>query len=808
MIKIIPLIITIAVSITQATLLPFPSPLPKVAQSYDTILKKTWDGIKKRNVDPFTIKAIHRPKSELPKDFVSEGIGYGMILALYSNDQEYFNKIWDAGEQYLWGGKFYNWRANEAGSVEAVNGVGAATDAEQDIALCLIFADLLVKRNTWQAHKSPKGVTYAERAQAILNSMWESMIDKGKYLAPGSGWGGEAFVNPGYFAPAFYRVFDEFEPGKHNWKGLIDQCYLTISKSPGYAKGFIPDWIKPTGEFAGDKLGYNSYASGQFMYKDAIRTYWRLATDYLWYGEPQAKTFCKNALNSLKWDAEKSNFFQMDGSAVTDTFRLSNGALRNRTEHSHLTTGMWACAAMAAGGPDSAEAFSDELLKYYEGEDYWGKSSSTDQEDTLHNELYFDQFLAWFGASMISGVFTNLWEDLKDPDPTLILAFENTPTIIPYDINADEEPLRVKTTFNKTARWSVSITNMEIDSIATIYSGSGSQIDLAWYGTGNAGAIMPQGYYMVTVTAKGLGTPVTKKVWLGKVRGLKNGNYVCIDDFSDGDLKPYIGNIWQSYLDSYEGKQGKSTVEKFAVENNNGTEELHWSVKLNGSSVLGFNPYAALEWNCEKEGNKGLPGLDTFVIQMSATSDTKISVQLVTSDISDHNFFEDSIQVSSGVKEYRLGIKHFKTRWGGGPASPDLSKLTAIRFQIQDVDNTQKEFTVRKLSIRGNLGQIYTDPPQYVPAPDPEISVRFSKMKAQVKVAPVIKNSVLRAELGKMYKNSMFSLVNCAGRVAFKGLSGENGQITVPMNSMLSGVYILTIQNGRKRDAIYLNYCR
>ena len=33
--------------------------------------------------------------------------------------------------------------------------------------------------------------------------------------------------------------------------------------------------------------------------------------------------------------------------------------------------------------------------------DYWGKASDTAFEDTLHNEMYFDQFLARF-ASLIS----------------------------------------------------------------------------------------------------------------------------------------------------------------------------------------------------------------------------------------------------------------------------------------------------------------------------------------------------------------------------------------------------------------------
>ena len=29
-------------------------------------------------------------------------------------------------------------------------------------------------------------------------------------------------------------------------------------------------------------------------------------------------------------------------------------------------------------------------------------------EDIAHNELYFDQFLAWFGASLMSGYFVDL----------------------------------------------------------------------------------------------------------------------------------------------------------------------------------------------------------------------------------------------------------------------------------------------------------------------------------------------------------------------------------------------------------------
>ncbi|MCX7726556.1 MAG: hypothetical protein N2053_06875, partial [Chitinispirillaceae bacterium] len=56
--------IIIAYSPSSATLLPFPSSLPSVSYNYDTILLKTWEGIKKRLIDPYNIPLVHRPRSE------------------------------------------------------------------------------------------------------------------------------------------------------------------------------------------------------------------------------------------------------------------------------------------------------------------------------------------------------------------------------------------------------------------------------------------------------------------------------------------------------------------------------------------------------------------------------------------------------------------------------------------------------------------------------------------------------------------------------------------------------------------------
>ena len=55
--------------------------------------------------------------------------------------------------------------------------------------------------------------------------------------------------------------------------------------------------------------------------------------------------------------------------------------------------------------------------KFYEGGDYFGlaKDTSAALEDTLHNEMYFDQFLAWFGTSLMSGTFVNVIDAIDNP---------------------------------------------------------------------------------------------------------------------------------------------------------------------------------------------------------------------------------------------------------------------------------------------------------------------------------------------------------------------------------------------------------
>ena len=429
------LVALLVVAIPALAVHDIPNSLPKVsAEQWRPILDATWSGIKKRNIDAYSTGMIHRPKSETPGDAVSEGVGYGMLLALYSNDQATFNRIWEGGNKNLWGGCYYNWRRSPTGTIET----GAATDAEEDVALSLIFAAKLVEAKKWNAYSDASGKnlgTYAEHAQKILNCMWStSQIVGNGILAPGSGWGGYDFVNPGYFSPASYRIFKDFDSNtQHNWDAVINQSYTTLSGSPAYAQGMVPDWCTPAGAFTSPQ-GYNPYLGGRAFFKDAIRILWRVALDAIWFDEPRAKTFLAKSLEFLesKGGAPAANFYQLEGDSLgvlvpeadkwTDFNDKKNlDTWRYRREHSHLTIGMWATAAMAVGTDSQKKSFSKEMSLYYENDadaDFFGKILDTNPavlEDTLHNEMYFDQFLGWFGTAVMAGVFSNIVDDIDNP---------------------------------------------------------------------------------------------------------------------------------------------------------------------------------------------------------------------------------------------------------------------------------------------------------------------------------------------------------------------------------------------------------
>jgi endo-1,4-beta-D-glucanase Y len=809
--------------------------MPKVSAPYDTVLLKTWQGIKKRNVDAYNTGLVHRPKSNMPGDAVSEGVSYGMFLALYSNDQAYFNKIWDAGEKYMWTasgswgnpGNYYDWRVNESGGNRV--GTGPASDAEQDIALLLIFADKLVERGIWKSYTSSKGATYSARAKDILGTIRASMIDQGKYLLPGH-WGGDPDIkNPGYFAPASYRVFAEYDSAnKSAWMALVDGSYELIAKSPGYGKGLVPDWFTMSGGTT-NGAGYNAFFRGDALYRDAIRVYWRLATDYIWYKEPRAKAFLDKAMTFIDGlgGAPAANFFDMTGSLLPadSTEVLGDGIKvnieRKRREHSHLTVGMWAAAAMGAGGPAMAESYSEELLKFYKtGTDFWGYVKDPDggTEDTLHNEMYFDQFLAWFGASVLGGVFTNVWDDLRDGVPTGPPEWKTRPALNTRDIDASKEPLRVGASFSRTVRWTVTIKHDTTGREVSL-SGNSDSVNVTWYGLSQTGDYMPQGLYTLTVSGAGINDIYTVKVWLGKPFAkvnLMEGKRLLVDDFADGDLIPYIGKEWTSFYDSDFGQAGASTATLSVKKESDGKEWLSWAYKLDAGN-LGFEPYAGLDWSCKTADGKALDitGVDTLIFKAkTASGSLSVSVQLVSADFNfpgEYQYFSDSIVFTASSKDFVLPLKNFSQRRDGNgkEMATTLKTLTSIRFQVQEktgTPGTTGTLMLERMYFAGKVSNLYTPPPEppaYVPPTvsledededdDPPIigvAYRDARSKYTIKRSA---NAVMITLPANM-SGASAALIDIRGRAVMRLDVRQDGRVSVPLNAVARGLYFVDIR--------------
>jgi len=846
------LILIVAASSFAQNILYYSS-MPRVSESYDSILLRTWDGVKKRNVNAFPARMVHRPKSEYPGDAVSEGISYGMYLALYSNDRAAFDSIWNAGERHMWnsGGGFYDWHKNSTGGTgQSAHPNGPASDADQDIALLLIFADELVKAGIWRGgFTSTRGATYAQRARALLETIRNTMINRvgsgnyrGTYLLPG-GWGepGETggTINPGYFAPAFYRIFAEYEP-EHaaTWNALVATSYDLIERSPGYARGLLPDWCTIQGTSTGG-AGYNAYFAGDAMYRDAIRVYWRLAKDYLWYGEPRAKAFLDNAMKFIesKGGPDAVNFYQMDGSLLPedDVERLAGGTItRSRREHSHLTAGMWASAAIGTGDMALAEIYSAKLREFYEGGDYWGKAvdptggrfigtgsivnphgngqipfevNANVPEDTLRNEMYFDQFLAWFGAALLGGVTTNVWEDLKSGIPTGPPAWKvRPPALLPnWDINASEQPFRLGASFTRAMRWTFELKHTETGEVKT-FSDNSDTVNVVWYGLNDANGYMTRGFYDLTITVPGL-EAYKAQVWLGRpwagsIPNLREGNRLIVDDFADGDLIPYIGNSWKTYSD---GQNSVAEMKPRAASGNT-SGQLEWDYEIRDGAP---HPFIALDWDCR---TIDLTGVDSIVIvaRSRSVSSLTVPVHLIdTDDPNNYRYFADEITLTTTMRAHglRLSSANFRQRYDGNDKNFNtvISALLGIRFHMQkdylpEGPSRSDAIIIERMYLVGPnnvLSRIYTPPPPppdyMAPTGDPWISVAHrANMAARYSIKR--SGSTVRITLPGNMAGANAVVVDVKGRVVRRMSVSSNGRLDINARELAKGMYFVEVK--------------
>jgi endo-1,4-beta-D-glucanase Y len=211
---------------------------------------------------------------------VSEGIGYGMLLATNNDDQPLFDKLWKFYTDHYDKNGLMNW-SMDACTAPGNNNANAATDGDLDAAMGLVLAD-----KKWGG--------YTSKAQELIGKIKKFETDTCSngmvLLRPGDNWGGctdsatKGKTNPSYFAPGYYRVFATVDTANAAfWKQLATDSYTLLAKYQTAMNGLVPEWGFSDGSIESSTYDYN-----------ACRTPWRIAMDYMWFCTAEAKTVLQN----------------------------------------------------------------------------------------------------------------------------------------------------------------------------------------------------------------------------------------------------------------------------------------------------------------------------------------------------------------------------------------------------------------------------------------------------------------------------------------------------------------------------------
>jgi endo-1,4-beta-D-glucanase Y len=212
---------------------------------------------------------------------VSEGIGYGMLLAAYAADKALLDGLWAYYKANANGNGLMNWKI---GGCSGVSGSGGATDADEDAAMAL-----LVAKCQWPSATSP--YNYNTEATNLITAIGNKEVVSGSgQVINGDGWGTtNTCRNPSYFAPAYYRLFAGQVSGQSSlWNNAANASYTLLNANVNSSTGLVSNWSDNNGI----TNACNGGNSGWYSY-DACRNPWRMATDYIWNGTSAAQSnFC------------------------------------------------------------------------------------------------------------------------------------------------------------------------------------------------------------------------------------------------------------------------------------------------------------------------------------------------------------------------------------------------------------------------------------------------------------------------------------------------------------------------------------
>lgn len=297
-------------------------------------------------------------------DVRSEGMSYGMMIAVQLDKKEEFDRLWKWAKTYMYQSDgpfqgYFAWHCTTDGEQLDAN---PASDGEEWFATALLFASA-----RWG--NGEEIFDYQRQAQEILDTMLHKgennvatpMFDvehKQIVFVPMVGRV-SSFTDPSYHLPAYYELWARWaERDNDFWTEAAQVSRQFFRKTAHPQTGLMPDYA----DFDGTPYGTDDHKDFRF---DAWRTLSNVAVDYAWFAADP-------------WQVEQSDrildFLASQGiDSYANQFTLDGTPLSG--DHSTGLVSMAAVAALAAD-PEIGKPFVQELWdaqipsgkwRYYDG---------------------------------------------------------------------------------------------------------------------------------------------------------------------------------------------------------------------------------------------------------------------------------------------------------------------------------------------------------------------------------------------------------------------------------------------------------
>ncbi|HSY24145.1 MAG TPA: glycosyl hydrolase family 8 [Polyangiaceae bacterium] len=335
-------------------------------------------------------RKVIRPENG--NDTVSEGIGYGMILAVYFNDQPLFNDLWSYEQQNVAVSSLMTWCIPAGSNSCNASGGGTATDADEDMAFALIEAG-----KKW-------GGTYTSTATSLITAIWANDIDAtsnlpkgGSHYATTSG----NVTNPSYFAPAFYRIFGSSSfDSSHPWSTVATNSINAISALAG-SNGLVPAWCSNNCTAAASN---GATTDTEYQY-DAHRVPWRVGTDYCWNGTSAAQSYLSKIAGFFNGKFSSSGGMGGGIDSIYDIYMLNGGADTGNGAVPNSMSAVGTAAVGAMSGGATYSAFVDAAWQFLLDGGNRAALDVNTSDATKTSYSYFNATVGLMTALTLSGNF-------------------------------------------------------------------------------------------------------------------------------------------------------------------------------------------------------------------------------------------------------------------------------------------------------------------------------------------------------------------------------------------------------------------